>query len=168
MTVTQEFTFETDSLDDFQRMLVTACPLLFTWTKVTDLGFTQKPYRNDPPYSFGGQAYHYPSHTTAFFLEHDARINTALIEGKAPLYWLVGEIRTREQNARQFESYEALAAYAIECLKVVDTAEFDQFTNGNGSFIAAEGIAKIGYRAHWTSKNGHTLTIALCHIYLSK
>ena len=59
INLTQEFTFETDDLNTFERMLPAVCPILFA---IKPQGI---------PIHYGRWAYFqedYPSHTTAWYL----------------------------------------------------------------------------------------------------
>jgi hypothetical protein len=163
MGFTQEFTFETASLDDLQRMMHTICSIIFTRPDTVEI--SQPTHHSQPPYRIGGAWPYYPSHAAAFFLERYPELNSRLIHGDAPLHGFICQLQAA--NDKNYDSSGALVEAAIHIVKATPITPFEDMT-GEGPFGAGEGTVEIGYRLHWSTAVGARLAVSHCHIYYSK
>jgi hypothetical protein len=169
INLTQEFTFETDSLDSFATVLAAVVPILF-WADGEQFCVERA--------SFLPGAQEHPSDAAAFFLRRryggvDAWRESP--EAQEPLYWPVCRLRPPQsydpwrETAPRFPSAQQAVEEALRQVAAADPAEFwARSSRWRAVLTAGDGAVRPGYRAHKSTRVGEVLTVSLCYIYYAK
>jgi len=193
----QDFVFESDSLDDLERMLTIAVDLIFPWRPAV----VQK-----MPAGFGRTQY--PSHSAARMLSYRARSPLSKqdpclkhwadqaggfwtpIDGKVPpLYKWICAVSDRYEDEPAFNGFhrggaldaaelKAIASFADrparscqlikEIMTLVKAADRESFLHScYDLFCGEDGSTGAGYRLECAAWSGR-LTVSFCHIYYPK
>lgn len=157
--LTQEFTFETDTLDDFEKVLNFICPIVFR--RIEEGIIIDKevsPWNED----------NYPSYAASYFLATEIpksipNLHQFICGIRQSLLSFDNNSRTNFASENHYYSVESIVEAVLDLVKNADKEKFREET-GEGPFKGCEGTVTVGYRIHWRWK----LIISLCHIYYSK
>jgi hypothetical protein len=150
-SLTQEFVFETNSLEALARVLMVTVPMLF-WDRPLVVSDGDA-HRSVEPES-------YPSYSAAYFL---GRRDPQKMKIHRFLCSISSEWGYSGSGARRMLPGEAVRA-------AMDIAGQKRGGAGSGyePFDNCDGGVTTGYRAQWSTRIGNRLDIFGCNIYVSK
>ena len=156
--LTQEFTFETDGLNTFERMFTVVCPILFKLAPQIPIHYGRhKAFRSD-----------YPSHSAAWYLSLKGQVYPP----PQPLHLFICAVGLWYDSVYDESiwcaSYEELVVTAMRAVKSASHEQFTALAGLHGPFADAEGLKKVGYRMHLATCAGPAMSLSLCHIYYPK
>jgi hypothetical protein len=152
INLTQEFTFETDAINNFTTILTAVMPILFG----PSCRLEQSGQDN------------WPSESAAWFLSRDREAGQRTDEGARFLHWPVCTLSTAYGKEPNCLTPEAALNETIRHLREANVEEFRAHCGQRGPFARADGSVRIGFRMHWSTSKGEELRVSLCHIFYSK
>jgi hypothetical protein len=168
--LTQELTFETDSIDDFAIVLQTIVPIVLD--------------RNCEVETAGSSDDQWPSLTTAWFLSQYNRILECPVEtgtcglinwrrkaGAESLHLPICRLSSADSYGKDriaLTAQEAVKTALQRLQEPEHLKELERRCSRRGVFGPVDGSVRRGFRMHSSSYKGFSLVISLCHMYYSK
>jgi hypothetical protein len=165
INLTQEFTFETDTIESLETVLCTVVPILFR--RGSGSRICVQPARGVAP-----GANEHPSTTAAWSLRRNHGGVDAWRESpdaQQPLYWPVCGLTLNWSHTTEpsFASAQEATEEALSRLRAASPEEFWERSRGGRSVFTGDGSVRPGFRAHWSTLSD-VLALGLCHIYYFK
>jgi hypothetical protein len=167
INMTQEFKFETDSLESFEMMLKTIVDICFT-NETSE--YTKRNISNSPPFCWDDGA--------TYSQEKQADGITRMTRSKPTRVWVAtlsdyaSDIDKDEENPSDiFETNEEMVESVMERLITFDKNKLNEEC-GDGylsCFNHFDGSIGTGYRVHWEPSGGwNKLYVSIVHAYYGK
>lgn len=167
MNLTQDFTFETSSLESFATMLGAAIPVVFLDSERSD-EHPRCTIINDPSEIGRSPESGYPSESAAWYLEYRKMTLEEWKKrtGAKSLFWPVCQLIGGDSGTH---SVADAVRETVARLERSDATQLVKNCGGHeGPFVNCTGSVKRGYRMHLSKSRGMILFVSLCHIYYPK